>query len=206
MRKDPKRGRRNGAAALCAAAVAAICAGAGPASAGLCGLEVFDSERGVAGGASDRGFAVREQFVVCVRASADGVVSLWDRMPTSGPVERLAPNPRSRRAEARAIPVSAGERVCFGDGSDGYYLAMTDEDGIGPGLMWAVFTESEETHPVESSFSSTESFADSFERYGAGSLKDSMDAKPARPGRSVSETAEAPCEPRNSLRYFYVVR
>lgn len=188
---------------VAAAALAGAAMTAAPASAGLCDLRVFDSRAGVRIAPADQKFAPGEQFIVCVQATADGYVTLWDKMPISAagaqgsPVERLIPNVKTQRPGENAAPVRAGQEICFGAHDDAEYeLFMDAADGVGLGKMWMVFTETD-AHPDIDAFSSIDQFADSYRRYGAGAIDG--DAQP------VEEQDDAGCAPRNVLDYRYVV-
>lgn len=176
---------------------------AGPVAAEVCDLKVYDSQRGKRLQEADTLFEQGEQFMVCFKPLRDGYVSLWDRIPRNGPVERLSPSPKFEKAKARKV--AAGEPQCFGDGSaepgaTGYVLLMEAKDGLGLGRMWLVFSESLEDHPDEKVFDSVSLFRNSYERrFGAGS----MGAEPD------DRAAEAPppsgCASAGSLDYFYRV-
>ncbi|MEO1294022.1 MAG: hypothetical protein AAFV62_14560, partial [Pseudomonadota bacterium] len=148
----------------------AVLLGASPAAAELCGLTVYDSLRGVQSGEADRAFNKGDQFVVCFTPLEDGFASLWDRIPTNHPVERLVPNVNFKGSGTKAAKVSGGEEHCFGTGTDGYYLVMDPEDGDGRGLMFLIFQTDEAKHPTEDSFESSQKLASGYRRYGAGSI------------------------------------
>lgn len=172
---------------------------AGPAAAQICDMQVFDSVKGKPIGRSDSVYNKDAQFIVCFQVMADGYVSLWDRMPTDGEIERLAPSPKFETGDP-AVPVRAGERRCFGDGSAGYYYLMEARDGDGLGRMWLVFSERIDTHPDEESFDSSNEFASAYKRFGAGSIAADIE-KP-----SAAEIDEpGVCTPRKTLNYDYRV-
>ncbi len=171
---------------------------AGPAFAGVCELVVYRSDEGRRGPEADTVFAKLDQFQVCFRATKAGYVTLWDRIPTSGPVERLVPGEFYTGDGTKAARVAAGETRCFGDGSDGYYLQMDPADGDGLGLMWLVFTEDEQNHPELASFDTPNAFAAEYSRFGAGTVKATRPAEQAAP--AVCDT------PQSSLQYLYRVQ
>lgn len=173
------RGAGAGAIALLGA-LAAAGLGATPAMAKACKLTVYDSVNGVQGDRSDAVFEKKEQFIACITAKNAGYVSLWDRIPLDGPIERLGPSPDFEDDIARQV--GAGETVCFGDAKPApnnarYLLNMDPEDGPGNGRLWVVFSETLEDHPTEASLDSIGQFAltDQLETFGAG-------ASPARDG------------------------
>ncbi|MEO1328690.1 MAG: hypothetical protein AAFW46_03435 [Pseudomonadota bacterium] len=184
-------------AALLAALATTL--GAQPALAGMCDVKVFRSQLGEKRVEANGEFKTNEQFQVCFQVTQTGFVTLWDQIPTDGPIERLVPGPYFSGEGSRAAKVVAGAVRCFGDGSDGYYLAMDPDDGVGTGKMWLVFTDAEENHPDETSFNSNEDIAAKFQRFGAGSVR----------ALSPTEAEEAPqnCdEPLTTRNYYYGVR
>lgn len=189
--------RRLRASALGMAVAAAASLAASPTLAGICQLAVHHSNLGARGAESDTVFQKEDQFQVCFRATKAGFVTLWDRIPTDGPVERLVPNENFTGEGGKAAKVTAGEMRCFGDGSDGYYLVMDPADGDGLGLMWLVFTDVEEGHPELASFSTPNEFAKEYSRFGAGSIKAS------RP--EVQENTDACVDAKSSVQYLYRV-
>ncbi|MEM9724119.1 MAG: hypothetical protein AAF909_01490 [Pseudomonadota bacterium] len=190
---------------LIAMAVAALTflSAAGPAGAKICDMTVYEASFGTRGDQASQIFEQRAQFIVCATAAADGYVALWDRMPATGPVERLGPSPKFEQRKAR--PVSAGERICFGDGdvepgADAYFLLMEASDGLGQGRMWMVYSESLEAQPDEAVFDSAARWSNSFARYGAGA-----EAAPSV-GDGAPATGPVSCDaPKASLNYFYRV-
>ena len=186
-----------------AGAAAAVAIGLAPISAAaeMCDLKVYDSSFGTVGDESDTLFARNEQFIICFMPLKDGFVSLWDRIPQDGPVERLAPNEQFQPGVA--IPVKANERRCFGDGKDGYYLLMEAKDGVGLGRMWLVYSEDVDNHPDEQSFDSANSFKNVFfeRRFGAGA----MAADPGAAARKVEAPKPSGCVAEGSLDYYYRV-
>lgn len=196
--------RRSPVAGIAAGLAAAVAAtGAVAEESGLCDMKVYDSSRGAVAGEAQPTFKSLDQFVVCFRSTADGYVTLWDRMPTDAAVERLVPNANYIDKDAVAAPVTAGEKTCFGTGADGYYLQMDPKDGDGLGLMWLVFTEDADTHPLESSFSSSSQFAASYDRFGAGAIE--TDRQGADNAGSIPSGIGGACAPKKSLSYSYVV-
>lgn len=185
-----------------AAAMATILA-ASPAPAEICDLKVYDASRGKRLQEADSVFFKDEQFIVCFKPLKDGYVSLWDRIPRDGPVERLGPSPKFEKSKAREVV--AGRTQCFGDGSaepgaQGYILLMEAKDGYGLGRMWLVFSDKLDDHPGEQVFDSVSMFKNSYERrFGAGSMKAEPDTR--------ADTAPPPsgCESAGSLDYFYRV-
>lgn len=163
---------------------------------GMCEFEIFHSDRGVIEGAASHSFSPGEQFVVCFQAVEAGYVTLWDRMPLNGEFERLVPNDNFRGEGVRAAKVSAGDKRCFGDGSDGYYLFMDPADGVGRGYMWLLFSKDEAQQTEEGSFASISAFRQGFARVGAGAI--AIDQTPI----AAEETG---CRPSNLLRYAYEV-
>lgn len=172
----------------------------GHALAGICDLKIYHSDRGERSGEASRYFAPADQFVACFRATKDGYVTLWDRMPSSGPIERLAPNDNFTGDGERAVKVSAGDRRCFGDGAEGYLLFMDPADGVGTGFMWLVFTDVEDTQPVDGQYASTGEFQQSFERLGAGSMA------AISGGSAAAPATRGECAPQKALRYPYRVQ
>lgn len=193
-REATGRGRRLAAGAL-AAAIGATAHG--PAMAGMCDFEVFHSSRGQIEGEASRSFAPNDQFVVCFRPTEDGYVALWDRMPLTGPFERLVPNVNFRGEGVRAAKVAKDERRCFGDGSDGYYLFMDPGDGTGRGFMWLMFTQTEGEQSTEGSYATSGDLTEKYPRFGAGAMAvDDHD----------QNTRGGDCQPVERLRYPYEVR
>lgn len=196
--------RRGGLGARAAAAAAlTVALAASPAAAGICGLQVFGSDFGVQRAApKDDIFKKGAQFQICFKVVKDGYVTLWDRIPfegeTIGKVERLVPGAFFEGEGTAAAKVKAGETRCFGDGKNGYYLVMDPQDGVGLGLMWLVYTPTEDDHPTIASFSSPKEFESAWvERYGAGTVRAK---RPADKAPSVS------CDdPQLSLTYAYRV-
>ncbi|MEL6977224.1 MAG: hypothetical protein AAGM38_00905 [Pseudomonadota bacterium] len=192
------------AAALALGLAAAL--GAAPAAADICNLQVFDAMNGRKLGKADKLFIKEEQFVVCVTATKAGYVSLWDRIPFDGPVERLGPSPLFEEDKARKV--AADETVCFGDGQPApngarYLLNMAAEDGVGLGRMWMVYSEAIEIHPDENTFASADLFERNMTRaFGAGA----MEPDPGDAARAEDfETDEGACVAEGSLDFFYRV-
>lgn len=198
------KGRRSARRVASASFVAGLAAfgvlgsSAAPALAALCDLKVYRSSFGERKAESDTVFKKEEQFQVCFRATQDGFVTLWDRIPTDGDVERLVPNENyTGPGTKKAAKVEKDVERCFGDGNNGYYLLMDPADGDGLGMMWLVFTEESENHPDIASFSTPKDFAKEYKRFGAGSIP----AK--RPEKQTPQSSCAAAE--TSLIYLYRV-
>lgn len=197
-------GRRWGRRGLAATLVMAI--GAGPAAAEICNMQVFDSVNGELKQKADTQFLKEDQFVVCVTAAKAGFVSLWDRIPSDGPVERLGPSPHFEDDTAREV--AAGQTVCFGDGKPApngarYLLNMDPNDGDGLGVMWIVYSDTLEDHPGDTSFNSIGEFAMSVDRaFGAGA----RDVDPAAATEAtLRPSVEGECVTSGHLNFVYRV-
>jgi len=73
---------------------------------------------------------VGQYVAVCVTAARDGYLSVWSRTLDGAAPVRVFPNdftPEERRQKAGRV--SAGQEVCFGEGANGYRLAVTEPYG-----------------------------------------------------------------------------
>ncbi|MCI4664891.1 MAG: DUF4384 domain-containing protein [Neomegalonema sp.] len=192
-----RRGRMKGVWGGAIALIAATMLGA-HVSAEICDVAVYDSLGGKRLKPADTVFNAGEEFILCVAVRADGYVSLWDRMPKDGPVERLAPGPYSKNPKARAVAAKAGETLCFGDGTDGYLLRMDPADGTGLGRMWLVYSSTLASHPKEDVFKSIDIFRDAYyaATFGAGAMEDEAAGR---------KGATAQCVAKGALNYYYRV-
>lgn len=200
--KTPQRASALRCAAGAAALIGALAAPLSEAAAGICDLQIYHSERGERQGAASRSFELSEQFVVCFEVVEDGFVSLWDRMPVTGPFERLAPNVNFNGVGTRAVKVNKGSRPCFGDATEGYLLQMDPADGTGRGFMWLIFSPTEEAQPEGGRFADAATFRNQHARVGAGSIP--VDASGPDPN-AQDRAADGSCTPKTTLTYSYFV-
>ncbi|MCI4662471.1 MAG: hypothetical protein MRY63_11710 [Neomegalonema sp.] len=181
-----------------------------PAGAEICDVKFYDSHLGKITGDADRRWQRGDQFILCFTPTSDGFASLWDRIPSNAPVERLVPNANYRGVGEKAALVAGGQETCFGTGKDGYYLVMDPADGDGFGLMFLIFQEKEDLHPTEASFDTGRRFASRYEALGAGTIAVGPEAAQEHDAQTAApEGAARSCpngqRPRKSFNYSYRV-
>lgn len=83
--------------------------------------------------------AINDRIKICVQSDKAGYVALWDN-DTTGPKTLILPN-RYHKAKKAAVPIQAGEKICAGDGTKGFYFEI--QEPTGPSSIWAHWTPSE---------------------------------------------------------------
>lgn len=196
-------------AALSAAAAAMMLGSAGDALAKICDMRVYHASNGQQLKEADMVFFKNDEFIVCVTAVKDGYISLWDRIPLDGPVERLSPSPKFEEGK-KSRKIAANGRQCFGngkveEGDTPYKLLMEAKDGVGVGRMWLVYSESAADHPDVDTFDSQTAFRNTYyeKRFGAGSM--SLDKKEGDSDVELGQAKDC-TEAKSSLEYFYRVK
>ena len=163
----------------------------------ICDLVVFNSFGGALKGRAASPFKPGDEYILCFRLTSAGYVSLWDRMPITGSVERIVPNAFVKaEADRRAVRLDPSTRHCFGTGIEGYFLFMDPADGYGNGVMWLMFHNEEELHPTEQSFTTAATFDEGYKYYGAG----------VSAGDAPAEKIDDPCAAGvKTLNFYYRV-
>lgn len=148
MRSTSRFSQRIGAAVMIASSFALST----PAMAECLSIQTFGYDEWRVGGEARSRFQINEKIVICVRASRDVVISIWDT-PPSGDYERIFPNrlTHANHVGVASGPLSAGVEQCYGTPKT-FPMFIPSQDGRGGGKIAVIATLSAEDQFSEDDF------------------------------------------------------